>query len=243
MCYILFKKRPSGEKLDERRMKNSLKLTTLATGALTFTGSAMASVVGWPTEPGYIYTSTSASDLWSAGFDNLTENGHLTVVPSWCNGCYTSDSLSTNSLMGFIEIDVTYAPIDAQLGFYVMMDIDYTDPSFQFADMEALIEASDTDIDVMSAGDAGTDWSPFSDWIDNPDATIFHWNPAEFDGSSSNPFETTTLTFGWNFSGYEGLVGGSQFPGVVVNGAGAVPAPGALALLGLAGFATRRRRK
>ena len=236
---------PRWENGKERRMRSTTKVLGLSVGTMVFTGSAMASVGGtWPSEPGYIYTSTSAADLSAAGFDDLTENGHLQIVPSWCGGCYTNDAIATGgSLMAFIEIDVTYAPADVGYGFYVTMNIDYTNPSFQFEDFEAIIEAADSDIDVMRASDAGTDWSNFDDWIEDPDVTVFQWNPAEFDGSSSNPFETTTLTFGYNFSGYSGLAGGNPFDGLVIGDIGAVPVPGALALLGLAGIASRRRRK
>ena len=231
-------------------MREVLKIqinTIGLTASLILSTTAFAGVVDWPSEPGYIYTNTSAVDLWSAGFDDLTaEGGHLTVVPSWCAGCYTSDSVSTGgSLMGFVEIDITYAPADAEMGFYIMMDIDYTDPNFQFEDMEALIESSDLDINVMSAYDAGTDWSPFTDWLpeDQWDNTIFQWMPSEFDPDSPNPFETTTLTFGWNFSGYSGISGGNPFEGLVIGDIGVVPAPGALGLLLIAGIVSRNRRK
>ena len=212
------------------------------TTSLVVSYQASASIGSWPEEPGYIYTNTPASELANAGFTDVTASGNLVCVPSWCAGCYTQDNVETNSLMGFVEIDVTYVPSDAQYGFFFWMDIDYTDPNFQLADMAALIAQSDPDVTVLSTDDAGTDWSPFSDWIEDPDATVFHWMPSEFDPDSTNPFETTTLTFGWNFSGYEGL-NGSPFPGIVVNGAGSVPAPSAIGLLAIAGFTTRRRRQ
>ena len=50
------------------------------------------------------------------------------------------------------------------------------------------------------------------------------------------------LTFGWNFSGSEGLVGGNPFSGLVVGDVGVVPAPSAIAILGIAGILNRRRR-
>jgi len=230
----------------ELEMRNTNKILSLAVASLICTTTVSASWYGgdWPTEPGYIYTSTPAADLWGAGFDNLTVDGNLSVVPAWCNGCWTSDSVTTGgSLMAFIEIDVTYVPANSDDGFYVVMDIDFTNPDFQFADFEAIIEASDTDIDVMLGADAGTEWSAFSDWGIDPDATVFQWVPSEFDGSSQNPFETTTLTFGFNFSGYEGLIGGNPFDGLVIGDIGAVPAPGAIFLLGFAGIASKRRRK
>ena len=226
-------------------MKSPTKFLIMATGTLICTTTVSASWYGsWPTEPGYIYTSTPANELWGAGFDNLTEDGNLEVVPAWCNGCWTSDAVATGgSLMAFIEINVTYDPAGVADGFYVVMDIDYTNPDFQFEDFEAIIEASDTDIDVMLGADAGTDRSPFTDWGIDADATVFQWDPAEFDSTSDNPFETTTLTFGYNFSGNSGLVGGNPFDGLVIGDIGAVPAPGVLTLLGLAGIASRRRRK
>lgn len=201
------------------------------------------SSIGWLEEPGYIYTDTSSSDLLAAGFENLTIDGNLTCVPAWCNGCWTSESISTGgSLMAFIGIDVTYDPANVADGFYVTMDIDFTDPNFQFEQFEAIIEESDTNIDVMQAADAGTDWSPFTDWGLDPDVTVFKWIPEEFDGSLPGPYQTTELTFGWNFSGSEGLVGGNPFSGLVVGDVGVVPAPSAIAILGIAGILNRRRR-
>ena len=224
-------------------MKNSTTtIFGLLTASLICSGTAFGGF--WPTEPGYIYTSTSASDLSDAGFTNLTSAGNLEIVPGWCNGCYTNDSIATGgALMAFVEIDVTYNVDYADQGFYVTMDIDYTDPSFQFSDFEAIIEGADTDIDVMLSQDAGTDWSTFTDWGLEDDLTVFHWQPSQFDGSLPGPFETTTLTFGYNFSGTSGFIGGNPFGGLVIGDIGAVPAPGALALLGLAGIASRRRRK
>jgi hypothetical protein len=51
-------------------------------------------------------------------------------------------------------------------------------------------------------------------------------------GSSGTSMTRTVVDYGW-----ESTAGAS-----ILAGAGAVPAPGAIALLGLAGFATRRRR-
>ena len=243
--FIIEEENLGGERFGREILKTQIQ-TLAFTASIILSSAAFASIGDWPSEPGYIYTSTTATDLWNAGFDNLTEDDHLVIVPSWCGGCYTSDSVSTGgSLMGFVEIDLTYAPVDAAMGFYILMDIDYTDPSFQFEDMEALIESSDSDINVMSAYEAGTDWSPFTDWLpeDQWDSTIFQWMPSEFDPDSTNPFESTVLTFGWNFSGYTGIVGGSPFPGLVIGDIGVVPAPGALALLLVAGIASRNRRK
>jgi hypothetical protein len=229
---------------EERRVKNTTKKTFgIVVGSLICSSTALGSFGSWPSEPGYIYTSTSASDLNAAGFDNLTVNGNLEVVPAWCNGCWTSDSITTGgSLMAFIEIDVTYDPANADDGFYVIMNIDYTNPDFQFADFEAIIEESDTDVDVMLGSDAGTEWSAFSDWGIDPDSTVFQFQPAEFDGSLPGPYQTTTLTFGYNFSGYSGGFT-NPFDGLVIGDIGAVPAPGAIALLGLSAFTSRRRRK
>ena len=244
--FIIEEENLGGERIKRKVLKIQIKTIGL-TASFILSSTAFASVGGtWPSEPGFIYTSTPGADLWNAGFDNLTEDGNLTVVPSWCGGCYTADSVSTGgSLMGFVEIDITYAPVDAAMGFYIMMDIDYTDANFQFEDMEALIESTDSDINVMSAYDAGTDWSPFTDWLpeDQWDSTIFQWMPSEFDPDSTNPFETTMLTFGWNFSGYSGVNGDNPFSGLVIGDIGVVPAPGALGLLLIAGIASRNRRK
>ena len=192
-------------------------------------------------DDGYIYVNSTPAELTALGFDDATGGTPISVVPSWCAGCYTGGEVATSSLNAFVEIDVTYAPVDAAYGMYVYMDITYNDPNFQLEDFAAVIEASDPEIDVMSAADAGTPWSPFTTWGIPADYTVFQWMPSEFDPSSTNPFETTSLTFGWNFSGSG--VFGSPFPGIDINGVGAVPAPGAIALLGLVGFAARRRRR
>ena len=70
----------------------------------------------------------------------------------------------------------------------------------------------------------------------NANNVYFNWYP--------NPQPNTTglsqlFTFAWDFSNYApGFTG----TGLSITGAGSVPAPGALALLGLAGRQARRRR-
>jgi MYXO-CTERM domain-containing protein len=217
-------------------MKNQLICAAAASFVATISPVALAGI-----DTGYIYVNSTAAELNALGFDDATGGTPISIVPGWCNGCYTGGEVPTTSLNAFIEMDVTYAPADAAYGMFVYMDISYTDPNFQLSDFEAVIESSDPEIDVMSAADAGTPWSPFTDWGIPENYTVFQWMPSEFDAGSTNPFETVALTFGWNFTG-SNLMGGG-FPGLIVNGVGAVPAPGALAILGLAGIATARRRR
>ena len=93
-------------------MKSPTNFLIIATGTLICTTTVSASWYGtWPTEPGYIYTSTPASELWGAGFDNLTEDGNLEVVPAViCNDLvlvpsYTNSSVTQHNAEAIASID------------------------------------------------------------------------------------------------------------------------------------------
>ena len=218
-----------------------MKRSTFRCGLVTAAVFGCSSLATAGVDDGFIYVNSTPSELTALGFYDVTAGTPISVVPSWCAGCYTGGEVPTTELKGFIEIDVTYNPADAAYGMYVYMDITYNDPNFQLEDFAEFIEASDPEIDVMTASEAGTPWCPFTDWGIPGDYTVFQWMPSEFDPSSTNPFETADLTFGWNFSG--SALFGDLFPGIEIGLVGVVPSPGAIALLALTGIAARRRRR
>lgn len=103
-------------------------------------------------------------------------------------------------------------------------------------------QAVDTGVYAQTAQQAGHPDCHFNDFLDpsmsNANNVYFVWvpNPAPIAPGLSQIF-----TFAWDFSNYSaGYTSTSS--GLRVTGTGSVPAPGALALVGLAGLAARRRR-
>ena len=103
-------------------------------------------------------------------------------------------------------------------------------------------QAVNTGVYAQTAQQAGHPDCHFSDFLDpsmsNANNVYFVWvpNPAPIAPGLSQIF-----TFAWDFSNYSaGLT--STPSGLSITGTGSVPAPGALALVGLAGLAARRRR-
>ena len=90
------------------------------------------------------------------------------------------------------------------------------------------------DIVAQTTSTAGNETSQFDDWIDDTfdDSTVFNFDPIPFAPGSSVSF-----TFAWDFT----TDANPLFAGITVEQLGTTPAPGALALLGLAGFGRRRR--
>ena len=121
------------------------RLAAAASVAMALTTFATAGI-----DDGYIYVNSTPAELTALGFDDATGGTPISVVPSWCAGCYTGGEVATSSLNAFVEIDVTYAPVDAAYGMYVYMDITYNDPNFQLEDFAAVIEASDPEIFFIS---------------------------------------------------------------------------------------------
>lgn len=110
--------------------------------------------------------------------------------------------------------------------------------------------ASDMILLVIDPNGNGAFWGGFNV---NPGAGFTNGGLWGFDGpgsANSGNYSDTKSVSGlsgsgtWEFRVYDGWSGGSnnQYNNFVVDAAGLVPAPGAIALLGLAGLAGRRRR-
>lgn len=208
--------------------------TTIAISGAAATLSASVAFADGP----FTFVSSTPSQLEELGFANLTPDGPLVSAPTGgCAGCYTLPFLSGPlPLQAFFQITVEGGLPVGNDGMYTVMTFDFADPSFGVDDMISIINGSSAE--AYNINYAPNPTCTFGDFLDpalfNADNTIvFRW--AALAGQS-------TFTFGWDFTGGSGFAG-SLFPGVSVTGAGSVPAPGALALLAVAGAGRRRARR
>lgn len=215
-------------------MKSKILGTAIAA---TISTSALAGFEDGP----YTFIDSTAAELTALGFTDVTAGSPLISYPTGeCEGCYTmpvisSSTFGTIPLKGFIEIDVDGDLPLVNDGIYVAMEFTFNDPSFTRDDMLSIVDGSAANAyDFTYTNPQGC---MVLDWINtsvfDPDQSIlFQWDPASTSG---------TWTFGWDFTGGGGF--GSLFPGLEINDIGSTPAPGALALLGIAGLAGSRRRR
>jgi len=101
-------------------------------------------------------------------------------------------------------------------------------------------QAIDTGVYALTAQQAGHPDCHFSDFLPSSmtgtDNVYFNWFPTP---QPISPGLSQVFTFAWDFENYTpGFMPG----GLQITGTGGVPAPGAIALVGLAGFVTSRRR-
>ena len=215
-------------------MKNKILGAAIAASIST---SALAGITDGP----YTFINSSPAELIADGFADVTGGNPLISYPTGeCEGCYTmpvisSSTFGTIPLKGFIEIDVDGDLPLVNDGIYVAMEFIFNNPAFTRDDMISIVDGSAAnayDFDYTNPqGCAVIDWIDTS--IFDPDNSIlFQWDPV----STSGPW-----TFGWDFTGGSGF--GGLFPGIEIDDIGSTPAPGALALLGIAGLAGSRRRR
>ena len=129
-------------------------------------------------------------------------------------------------------------------GIYGWLQFDYGTSGITQQNIIASVneQSAITGIFAQTAQQAGHPDCHFSDFLDpsmsNANNVYFVWvpNPAPISQGLSQIF-----TFAWDFSNYSAALTSTP-SGLSITGTGSVPAPGALALIGLTGLATRRRR-
>lgn len=189
----------------------------------------------------FVYLNESPAALIEAGFDDLTGGSPLQVVEGNCFRCYTFETLDTTSTKGFIEVNITAGLGFLEDGAFVVLDIlfpgGFGPGGITQSSFIDLVNGGGGggDIIAQTTSDAGNETSQFDDWIDQDfdDSTVFNFDPIPFAPGSSVSF-----TFAWDFT----TDANPLFAGISVDGLGTTPAPGALALLGLAGLGRRRRQ-
>ena len=194
-----------------------------------------------------VQVQASSSQLDAAGFTRVGTQPFISERAGECfvNGCFTTVGISgTLAAKGYLQFqfnDYVYNPTYYN-GLYSILDVNYGTSGMTRETLIGLINAETgttgvTELLPSQASDAQSS-SFFNQWLPTSlqDAIVLRWLP--------NPAPSTALglsslyTFAWDVTGVSSL-GGSALG---IDGVYGVPAPGAIALLGLAGLAGRRRR-
>ncbi len=205
--------------------------------SIALVASLTSSAFAGFTDGSFTFVNTDAAALSAAGFTNLTAGGPLqSVATGTCAGCYTLPTLSGPlPLKAFFQYEVVGGLPTVNDGAFAVLTFNFADPNFGINDFINIVNGSAAQAFTTSYNPNPT--CSFADFLDptvyNPANTVvFRWDGAP--GQS-------LFTFGWDFTGGTGF--GSLFPGVSVTSAAGMPAPGALALLGVAGLGAQRRRR
>ena len=217
--------------------------TYAAIGAATLiTASASASYVSSG------QTQASVNALLEAGYTAANSTPAIsTPVAGDCAaiGCMTFVQVDGPlALKGFYQFQFQDFVNVNFTGIYGWLQFDYGTSGITQQNIIDSVNAQavNTGVYAQTAQQAGHPDCHFNDFLDpsmsNANNVYFVWVP---DPAPISPGLSQIFTFAWDFSNYSaGLT--STPSGLSITGTGSVPAPGALALVGLAGLAARRRR-
>jgi hypothetical protein len=192
-----------------------------------------------------VQVNATGAQLTAAGYSDVGNGNVLVSVGTECVqfGCFSlvgySGDLAERGYFQFQFNDFNYVQYS---GLFAVLDLNYGSSGIDRDEMIALIngQTAITGVTALLPSQAGNAGCQFDDFLspDLLDAIVLSWmpNPGPTLGGLSQVF-----TFAWDVNGIGGspLLGGSA---ITVDGVYGVPAPGAIALLGLAGLAGRRRR-
>jgi hypothetical protein len=219
----------------------SISLVTSALALLAVSSSASASLV----QAGRGQASVNA--LVAAGYYDTTGGTPYICepLPNCASlGCMSFGYTSGNTpLKGFYQFRLDSPSLNNWTGLYSLLTFDYGSSG---ATQQGVInsvnaQAGQTGVYATTPQNAGHADSHFTDWLpanlQTPNNVVFNWyvDPVTIPTTGLSD----VFTFAWDFTGYPAslMTGGFQ-----VTGVGGVPAPGALALLTLAGVGRSRRR-
>jgi hypothetical protein len=212
--------------------------TTLA--ALTMSGTASA----------YLVTAgqgqASVNALTAAGYYDVTQGTPLISTPQGACaaiGCMSFEQIDGPlPLKGFFQIQYLDFVNTNFTGLYGWLQFNYGTSGITQQNIIDSVNAQaiDTGVYALTAQQAGHPDCHFSDFLPasmtNANNIYFNWFPTP---QPISPGLSQVFTFAWDFENYTpGFMPG----GLQITGTGGVPAPGAIALVGLAGFVTSRRR-
>jgi len=195
-----------------------------------------------------VQVNSTGSQLDAAGFSRVGLTPFISERAGECfvNGCFTTVGASgTLASKGYFEFqfnDYVYNPAYYS-GVYAILDVNYGSTGLTRDALIALIngETATTGVTALLPSQAsdsqGTSY--FNQWLPASlqDAVVLRWLPTPAPSTSLGL--SAVYTFAWDVTGVSAFMGGN---GLGVDGVYGVPAPGAIALLGLAGLARRRRR-
>jgi hypothetical protein len=220
-------------------MKTCTIALTLASGILCSTASASVLVSAGQTQ-------ASVDALLAAGYTDITNGTPYISVPQGdCAsiGCMSFISVTGDiPLKGFYQFKFLDFTTVNYSGLFGWLQFNYGTSGITQQDIINSVnaQAGATGVYAMRAQDAGHPDCHFSDFLPpsmtGPENVFFNWYPTPAPNTNGL---SQLFTFAWDFSNYAPGFTGS---GLSISGAGSVPAPGALALLGFAGRKSRRRQ-
>ena len=161
----------------------------------------------------------------------------------YVNGCYelvgTGGLLPTKGYFQFRFLDYVYNPTYYS-GMFAIMNINFSGstitPTSFISQVNALTAQTGITAKFTNEASDAQSSSFFDEWLPTEldNAIVFNWTPAT---PPSSPGLSEVFTFAWDLDNVTAFNNG-----LTANGIYGVPTPGAIALLGLAGLAGRRRR-
>lgn len=192
-----------------------------------------------------VQVNATAAELSAAGYTDAGNGNALISVGTECvqYGCFSLVGYSGNlAQRGFFQFRFDNFNYEQYSGLFTVLDLNYGNSGLDRDAMIALIngQTAITGVTALLPSQAGNSGCTFDDFLSPNllDSIVLNWFPVP--GPSVGGL-SQIFTFAWDVSG----VGNNPFLGgsdVTVDAVYGVPAPGAIALLGLAGLAGRRRR-
>lgn len=185
------------------------------------------------------------AELLGAGYSRVGTGPFVSNPSPECseNGCFeyvgASGPLPTRGFFQFQFSDYIYNPTYYS-GMFAIMNINFSGstitPASFISQVNALTGQTGVTALLTSQASDATGNSVFDDWLPTnlQQAIVFNWTPAT---PPSSPGLSEVFTFAWDLDNVTAFNNG-----LTANGIYGVPTPGAIALLGLAGFFGRRRR-
>lgn len=217
----------------------------IATAAVMAVGVACSSAHAFVSDT-IAQVNASASELDEAGYTRVGVGPFLSGPSGECsvNGCFdfvgTSGVLPTKGYFEFQFFNYQYNPIYYS-GMFAVLNIDFSASTItpQSFVNQVNAQTGTTGVTALFTGQASDAQASsfFDEWLPTSlDASIvFRWTPAN---PPSSPGLSQIFTFAWDLNDATAFQNGLTLGGVY-----GVPAPGAVALLGVAGLLAGRRRR
>jgi len=185
------------------------------------------------------------AELDGAGYTRVGTGPFVSNLSGDCavNGCVDyvgfEGALPTKGYFQFQFLDYIYNPTYYS-GMFAIMNINFggstITPASFISQVNALTAQTGITAKLTNEASDAQSSSFFNEWLPTEldSAIVFNWTPAL---PPSSPGLSQVFTFAWNLDNVTAFNNGLTASGIY-----GVPTPGAIALLGLAGLAGRRRR-
>jgi MYXO-CTERM domain-containing protein len=206
-----------------------------------FVGAAHASLTDTIAQ-----VNATATELEEAGYSRVGTGPFVSGPSGECsvNGCFdlvgAEGVLPTKGFFEFRFFNYEFSPVYYS-GLFAILNIDFGASTITPQSFISQVNAQTglTGITAMTTAQASDaqQTSFFNEWLpgDLQASIVFKWTPLN---PPTSPGLSQIFTFAWDLNDATAFNNGLS-----LNGAYGVPTPGALALLGLAGFVGRRRSR